>query len=399
MNMSEQEKNAPTREEIMEMVYENWKPCLAEECIPLDEACGRIVSRDVYAVNTIPVVRSSAMDGIAVRSADFAGGQMPDTSNWEYGVDYIRADTGDDFDDGFDAVIAIEEVQMEEGKITLNCNPAEIHPGKCVRPRGSMVEASELLLQKGFEITPLRLASLATGGIKEVWVKKKPVVAFIPTGSELIPAGETLKRGQNIDANSLLIRELVKGWGAEIRLMPIVKDQMKDLEGALLAALEQADLVLINGGSSKGSEDYSIALIEKYGKVLQHYVRSAPGRPMSVSIVRDKLVINVPGPTFAAMAVSDWAVKPAIDFCYERCDRVPQTIKAILEKDMMSPPFMEIYTRVIVSCRDGVYYATPLGRAARMGDGFGKCNGILVTELNKKGYKEGEEVTVKLIQG
>lgn len=397
MNMSEQEKNAPTRAEIMEMVYENWKPCRKEECIPLDEACGRIVSRDVYAVNTIPVVRSSAMDGIAVRSADFAGGQMPDTSNWQYGVDYIRADTGDDFDDRFDAVIAIEEVQMEEGKITLNCNPAELHPGTCVRPKGSTVEASELLIPKGYEITPLRLAALATGGIKEVWVRKKPVIAFIPTGSELIPAGETLKRGQNIDANSLLIRELVKGWGAEILLMPIVKDQMKDLEGALLSALEQADMVLINGGSSKGSEDYSIALIEKYGKVLQHYVRSAPGRPMSVSIVQDKLVINVPGPTFAAMAVSDWAVKPAIDFYFDRCDRVPQTIKAILEKDMMSPPFMEIYTRVIVSCRDGVYYATPLGRATRMGDGFGKCNGILVTELNKKGYKEGEEVTVKLI--
>lgn len=398
MKMTEKEKNAPTRAEIMNLLFESWNPKRTAETVPLDGACGRITAEDVYAVNTIPVVRSSAMDGIAVRSADFAGGVMPDTRSWEYGVDYIRADTGDDFDDRFDAVIAIEDVIKEDGEqIVLTCDPAEIKSGRCVRPQGSMVKAGELLIPQGYEITPLRLAALATGGVKEVRVMKRPVVAFLPTGSELIPAGTPLQRGQNIDANSLLMRELIRSFGGEPMLLPIVKDQMTQLESALLSALENADIVLINGGSSKGSEDYSIVLIEKYGTVLQHYVRSAPGRPMSVSIVHKKLIVNVPGPTFAAMAVSDWAVKPAIDHYLERVDQLPQTVTAVMEEDMMSPPFMEIYKKVIVRFEDGVYYAKPLEREARMDDGSGRCNGILVTELGKKGYQKGEQVQIKLI--
>lgn len=395
--MNNQEMKAPTRKEIMQMVYEHWSPKREEESIALEDACGRIVSRDVYAVNTLPLVRASAMDGIAVKSADFADGKMPDTEKWDYGVDYIRADTGDDFMDDFDAVIPIEEVQMKDGRLTLTCDPKEIAPGKCVRPSGSMVKEGELLLPKGYKITPYRMAALATGGVKTVWVAKKPRVTFIPTGSELIPAGHVPERGQNIESNSLMIRELAKEWGARIDCMPVIRDQMTELEDALLAALKESDIVLINGGSSKGSEDYSIPLIQKYGEVLQHYVSSAPGRPMSVSLVHGKLIINVPGPTLAAFAVADWAVRPAISYYLQAEEKMSDEVDVILEKELKSPPFMEIYTRVIVSERDGVYYAAPLSREARMEDGFGRCNGILVTELGRKGYQAGDKAKVKMI--
>ncbi|MCD7982479.1 MAG: molybdopterin molybdotransferase MoeA [Clostridiales bacterium] len=397
MEMSPKEKNAPKRREIVQMILDNWHPERGEECIPLTESCGRVVSRDVAAVNTLPVVRSSAMDGIAVKSAAFADGQMPDTESWVYGEDYVRADTGDDFPDAFDAVIQIEQVEMLEKGIRLSVNPKEIVPGRCVRPSGSMVKAGELLLPAGSRITPYRLASLATGGVKEVRVAKKPVVTFLPTGSELIPAGQEPKRGENIESNSLMIREFVREWGGEIVCRPVIKDQMRDLEEALLSAVESSDIVLINGGSSKGSEDYSIPLIEEYGTLLQHYVASAPGRPMSVSLVRDKLVINVPGPTLAALAVSDWAVRLAISYFLREAAKPSDEIEVILEEKLMSPPFMEIYTRVIVTEREGVYYARPLGREARMEDGAGRCNGILVTELGRKGYQAGEKARVKLL--
>ncbi len=393
--MNRQEMKAPTRKEIMQMVYERWNPNREEECVALEEACGRIVSKDVFASNTLPLVRASAMDGIAVRSADFSEGKMPDTEAWIYGVDYIRADTGDDFSDDFDAVIPIEEVRMENDRVILSCDPKEICPGKCVRPSGSMVKEGELLLPKGYKITPYRMAALATGGVKQVWVLKKPRVTFIPTGSELIPAGQVPGRGQNIESNSLMIRELAKEWGAEIACMPVIKDQMTELEDALMSAVEASDIVLINGGSSKGSEDYSIPLIEKYGQVLQHYVSSAPGRPMSVSLVQDKLIINVPGPTLAAFAVADWAVRPAISYYLQSVEQVSHEVEAILEKELKSPPFMEIYTRVIVTKREGIYYAMPLGRDARMEDGAGRCNGILVTELGRKGYQAGDKVKIK----
>ncbi len=398
MEMSPKEKNAPKRREIVQLILDNWHPVRGEECIPLAEACGRVLSRDAFAVNTLPVVRSSAMDGIAVRSADFAGGQMPDTESWIYGEDYIRADTGDDFPDAFDAVIQIEQVEMLETGIRLSVDPNEIVPGRCVRPAGSMVMAGELIVPAGYRVTPYRLASLATGGVKEVWAANRPVVTFLPTGSELIPAGQEPKRGENIESNSLMIREFVREWGGEAVCRPVIKDQMHDLEEALLSAVESSDIVLINGGSSKGSEDFSIPLIEEYGTLLQHYVASAPGRPMSVSLVRDKLVINVPGPTLAALAVSDWAVRSAISYFLQEEKQPADEIEVILEEKLPSPPFMEIYTRVIVTERDGLYYARPLGRDARPEDGAGRCNGILVTELGRKGYQSGEKARVKLLE-
>lgn len=395
--MTEQEKNALCRNEIVAMMCQVWKPETAEECIPLTESCGRILSRDAFAINTLPLVRASAMDGIAVKADAFAGGVMPDTSGWILGEDYVRADTGDDFPDAYDAVIPIEEVEMKEQGIALSCDPTQIVPGKCVRPSGSMVKEGELVVPRGYKITPYRVASLATAGVKEVWVSRKPVVTFIPTGSELIPAGETPRRGQNVESNGLMIRELVTGWGAEFHSQPIVKDQMTQLEDALLTAVEASDIVLINGGSSKGSEDYSIPLIEKYGEVLQHYVRSAPGRPMSVSIVKHTLVINIPGPTLAAFAVCDWAAKYAIDHFLGAAETLGKEVEAILDKDVKCPPFMEIYTRVIVEEKDGAYHASPLGRDSRMDDGAGRCNGILVTELGRHGYQAGDHAKVKLI--
>lgn len=397
MEMNPKERNAPKRNEIVQMMLDNWHPGRKEERISLAEACGRVVSRDVFAENTLPVVRSSAMDGIAVKSAAFAEGRMPDTESWVYGEDYVRADTGDDFPDDYDAVIQIEQVEMLEAGIRLSVDPKEIVPGRCVRPSGSMVRAGERILPAGTRITPYRLASLATGGVKELWVAKKPVVTFLPTGSELIPAGREPERGENIEANSLMIREFIREWGGEPVCRPVIRDQMHDLEKALLSAVETSDIVLINGGSSKGSEDYSIPLIEEYGTLLQHYVASAPGRPMSVSLVRNRLVINIPGPTLAALAVSDWAVRPAVSYFLREEAKPSGEIEAVLEEKLMSPPFMEIYTRVIVTEREGTCYARPLGREARMEEGTGRCNGILVTELGKKGYQAGEKVRVKLL--
>lgn len=396
---TEAEKKALSRAEITKLMIEAWQPEQKEECILLTEAEGRILSRDTVAVHSLPVFRSSAMDGIAVRSADFSDGKMPDTENWQYGTDYVRADTGDDFLDAFDTVIPIEEVELLENGVRITSDPAEIVKGKFVRPCGSMVKKDELIVPKGYCITPYRMASLATGGVKEVWVSKRPVVTFLPTGSELIPAGEIPARGQNIESNSLMVGSLVRGWGAEYRCMPIVRDQMTQLRDALTEAVEQSDIVLINGGSSKGSEDLSIPLLQEMGQVLQHYVRSAPGRPMSVSLVGQTLVINVPGPTLAAFAVCDWAVKPAV-YCYQGyAEQNESETMAVLEEDLNSPPFMEIYTRVILTKKDGQWYAKPIGRSASMEEGAGKCNGILVTELGRKGYKAGETVKIKNING
>jgi molybdopterin molybdotransferase/putative molybdopterin biosynthesis protein len=395
--MNQQEKNAPSRKAILEMIYENWQPRRAKDIMAVDNTCGRVTAQDVYAINTIPLVRASAMDGIAVRSSDFADGNMPDTSTWVYEKDYVRADTGDDFPDAFDAIIRIEDVTITDGILTLSCDPKEICPGTNVRPSGSIVKGGELVIPKGYRITPYRLAAIATAGVKNLYVTKKPKVTFIPTGNELIAPGLIAKRGENVEANSLMMRELVQSWGGIFKCMPIVRDQMKDLESALLSAVQSSDIVLINGGSSKGFEDYSITLLEKCGTILQHYVASAPGRPMCVALVNGKLVINVPGPTLAAFAVADWAVHSAISYFLMETETISTETEAILESDIQCPPHMEIYTRLIVSEKDNKRYAKPIPKHASIGDGMGRCNAILVTEPSKSGYKTGETIRIRLI--
>lgn len=173
----------PTRKQVIETLFQQWNPTSRTEYVPLDSALGRVLVRDMYAQVSIPVVRASAMDGVAVRSAAFSGG-IPDTSSWTAGTDFVRADTGDDFDDRFDAVIPIEQAAvLPEGGLSL-APGLSVPAGMNIRPCGSSVREGELLALKDQELCSFDLACLAMGGITQVEVYQKPRIAFLPTGSE-----------------------------------------------------------------------------------------------------------------------------------------------------------------------------------------------------------------------
>ena len=140
----------PSREEALADFFAAWEPARSVEYVALDDAVGRVLACDLASTNTLPVVRASSFDGIAVKSAAFANG-MPDTSSWKPGVDYVRADTGDDFPDAFDAVVMIEKaVVREDGSVTFD-DDVTVEPGSGVRPAGSTLRAS---LQSHMHITP-----------------------------------------------------------------------------------------------------------------------------------------------------------------------------------------------------------------------------------------------------
>ena len=250
----------PTRAQVCEALFQRWEPVYETETIPVQAALGRVLPRDQYARVTIPVARASAMDGIAVCAGRFQQG-MPDPAGWKLGEDFCRADTGDDFDDRFDAVIPIERVKIsEKGRLTF-LEELQVRPGDNIRPRGSVIRAGELVARKHRQLRPFDLACLALGGIAQVEVYRKPRVAFLPTDSELVPLGAPVGRGQNIDSNSVLAQAMLTEMGAEPLCYPIVPDQPEALAEALEQALQAADVVLLNGGSSKGAEDYQ--LVEK----------------------------------------------------------------------------------------------------------------------------------------
>ena len=200
--MVNMDKNPLSRKEALERLFSRWSAPENTEIIPVQGAIGRVIVQDYYAKHNIPVVRASMMDGVAVDSARFVDG-MPDTSKWRLGTDYVRADTGDDFDDRFDAVIRIEDAELlPDGGLELKISKP-VTKGLSIARSGSTVTEGAKLSNKGLPLRATDLAALAIGGITEVEVYKKPKVAFIPTGSELINARWVVGRQPHVSSLSM----------------------------------------------------------------------------------------------------------------------------------------------------------------------------------------------------
>ena len=331
----------PTRKQVLQTLFETWDPEISTETIPIDTALNRVLARDYEALHAIPVVRASAMDGVAVAAERFAHG-MPDTSAWRLGEDFCRADTGDDFDDRFNAVIPIEDVSISAaGQLTISPD-VHVRPNMNVRPRGSTIQQGARVGRKHRILRAFDLACLAMGGITEIEVYTRPRVAFLPTGSELIALGEKLRRGANIDSNSVLVKNMLLEMGAEPILYPIVKDCKEALHAALEQAISAADVVIISGGSSKGSEDFNAQILEERGAALFHWVAAAPGKPLCVAVIDNKPVINIPGPPVAMFYGMDWCIRAIVNRLLHTPIPKRQTIRGELTEEIVSPAAMEI---------------------------------------------------------
>jgi molybdopterin molybdotransferase len=388
----------PTREQALRDFFEAWTPHDGTELVPLEQAAGRITAKELRSANTLPVYRVSACDGIAVDSSKFADG-VPDCSGWHIGQEFARADTGDDFEDRFDAVIPIEEVDLtEENRIAYLSPDLNVVPGFNVFPRGSTLMAGDRLIGANLPLRPTDLASLAMGGISMVPVWKKPKVAFIPTGSELIPQGMHPKRGENVDTNSILVQHTLQEMGAEPIVFPIVPDVTVELKKRLDEALSVADIVVINAGTAKGGEDYNYSLLGQEGKLIHHYIAAAPGRPLALAVIGSKPVINLPGPTIAAFFGMDWCVRAAVDrFLHIPLQKRPH-VRGVLMEDIRSTPQMAILCRMnAVRTPDGCELY-PLS----FHDSMAMCmasNAMYVCDVGESGRDKGEILEVELLRG
>ena len=393
-------ENLISKEEALSCIHEVWNPTVQTEQVRLADAADRVLAEDQFAQYDLPVVRASAMDGIAVRSADFAE-SMPDTGSWELGEDYVRADTGDDFDDRFDAVIAIENVTfLPDGGLQLSPD-TKVTKGFNVKPCGADVKKGTLLAQAGKRLTALDLAAIGMGGADCVTVRKKPVVAFVPTGSELVPAGAQLHRGQNFDTNSLLVRQLLLEFGAEPLMHEIVPDSPAQIEAAFNEALPQADIVLLNAGTSKGQEDYTYRLLETRGNVLFHGVAAVPGRPMSAAVIDGKPVVNLSGPTFAAFNSMDWAVRNLVSRFLGTEPRKRAVVPAVLTEPLRTPPFLSLTASLHLEKQaDGTYATTPIALRGPRAAGTAAAltaNGIYISTPGEKAHAAGDTILVELL--
>ena len=299
------------RQEALDGILSRCRFAPETEWLPTEEAFGRVLAEDMVSKNTLPNHLTANRDGVAVYFHRFASG-MPDTASWQEGVDYVFSNTGIGIPGDFDTEILIEQVRFdEEGRIRFTQAPA--CKGENTLSVGSELKEGERLARKGQTLTPSLMALLAKGGHTCFPVVRKPVVAFLPTGSELVPAGEFLPLRKNVDANSVLVRGKLLEWGAEPLIYPICKDDPDALRAALTGALSKADIVLLNAGSSKGTDDFSHQVLHEVGEMLNQQVDTGPGKHTSYTMAGRVPIVGLSGPTTCCDYTCEWYVKPLID--------------------------------------------------------------------------------------
>ena len=325
---------AMTRDAARDSLLEKVSFSPAMENVPLTGALGRVAAETVRALDDLPNRPASQRDGVAVRFSAFEHG-APDTSGWKEGTDYVFSNTGIGILGDFDTVVRIEEVEFLNDAPVFPVPPAE--RGQLVSPAGSRMRKGDVLVERGDVLTPLLLAHLATGGHIEVPVWKKPRVAFIPTGNELLPPGVPLPPGKNTDSNSIMMYGKIVQWGGEPVMYPIQPDDPTALTRALEDALARADIVAINGGSSEGTDDYTIQVLSAVGTIQNHMILNGPGAHTSCTVSHGgKPIVGIPGPSVGAEFVADWFIKPLIDRYYGLPLDAPQVTAVYRGEDL--PP-------------------------------------------------------------
>jgi putative molybdopterin biosynthesis protein len=383
---------------------------LAIETIPLDEAAlGRVLAEAVWAKISSPHYHASAMDGFAVRAKETVGAQPSTPLSLTIGHQAKYVDTGDPLPEGFDAVIPIENVESldRKGKVVGDIRkPAKIRirsavaPWASVRPMGEDIVATQLVLAAGEVLRPVDLGAIAAAGIRELQVARQPRVAVLPSGTELVPIGTTLKPGDILEYNSIVLAAQVRGWGGLPTRFAIVPDDFEVLLERVAGAAREHDLVLLNAGSSAGAEDYSARVVEKLGTLLVHGVAVRPGHPVILGMIRDGErrvpIVGVPGYPVSAALTGEIFVEPLLARWIGRRPLELAVLDAQLTHKISSPGGDDDYVRVVVGKVGEKTLAAPLARGAGVITSLVKADGLLLLPGGVQGVEAGEKVSIHL---
>ncbi len=365
------------------------------ELIPSAEAFGRITARAHYAKICSPHYNASSMDGIAVKSEDTkdASERTPVTLAPEM---FTPVDTGDPLPEDRDAVIMVEDV------IFSNDGTAKIYsaarPFMNVRQIGEDICMGDMLVPSFTEITPTLAGALLAGGNIEAEVLKRPVFGIIPTGDEIVSPNENPGKGEILEFNSTVFSGMLKEFGADSIVYPIVPDKKELLKCALGTAITECDGVLILAGSSAGRDDYTKDIIAEAGQVLVHGIAVKPGKPAVLGASGNVPVIGLPGYPVSAIVIMNEIVKDVVSLYYEKKALPVKKIKAKLGRRVVSSLKYEEFVRVTVGKVGGGFVAVPVSGGAGVITSFTKADGILRVPQNLEGINTGEDVEIELLR-
>ena len=364
------------------------------EVIPAEDSLGRMTAKAVYARCCSPLFNAAAMDGIAVTAKQTQGASQENPLTLTKGVDFQIVDTGDPVRPPYDAVIMAEDL-LEKDEEHVQILEA-VSGWQHVRPIGEDIVAGEMLIPGGHKIRPIDIGVLISGGILKVEVVKKPKIGLIPTGTEIIEPDKEPKEGDIIESNSRMFAAMtVNDGGIPCRYSPVEYDYEK-IKAAIKRALDENDIVVVNAGSSAGTEDYTVHILREIGEVLVHGVAIKPGKPVILSIVEGKPVIGLPGYPVSAYIDFENFVRPVMDLMSGERHLSGHTVKAVLSKRLVSSLKHQEYVRVKVGKVGDKLIASPLARGAGAAMSLVRADGFCIIGQNCEGVEAGEIVEVEL---
>jgi molybdopterin molybdotransferase len=377
-----------TVEEALARVLAAFQP-LPSERVPVLETLGRVLAEDVYADMDIPPLTNTAMDGYAVQAADTAGASpehpVPLRIVHDLAAGYttdvavtsgtaIRIMTGAPIPPGADAVVRFEDTERDEERVNIF---KEVPVGKNVRQAGEDVKKGALILPQGTEIRPQEVGMLAALGHKEALVHRRPQVAILATGDEVIEVDAPWQPGKIRNANSYSNAAQVVRYGGVPLLLGIARDDVGELTDRIRAGLEQgADLFLTSGGVSVGDFDVVKKVLAAEGEMDFWRVRMKPGKPLAFGRIGGVPLLGLPGNPVSVMVSFELFARPAILKMLGKTKLTKPTVEATLLDEVRRKDDRRHFLRVMLEEREGKYFARLTG---------GQGSGILLSMVRAQG--------------
>lgn len=397
--------NVVSVEEGKKMMLETFKEFNFElEEINILDSINRVLAEDILAYNNVPEFNRSTVDGYAVKSSDTHGasesipsflsllGEVRMGENTDIKIssgEAIYVPTGGMIPDGADAVIMIEYAEKLDDSTLMAYKPLSC--GENTILKGDDIKKGEKVIEKGKKLTPQDIGALAALGISKIKVFKKPRFFIISTGDEIVDIDEKLTMGKVRDINGYALYSLIVKLGGEVVGRSIVKDDFELLRNSVEEALFLSDIVIISGGSSVGTRDYTSKVINSFnGKgVFIHGVSIKPGKPTIIGEGKGKPIIGLPGHPVSSIIVFKVFIEYFMKYMMNVKENINKTT-AILDFNFPSSPGKETYQMVNTIERNGKTYAVPSFGKSGMITLLSKSDGYIVLKPHEEGISKGD---------
>lgn len=396
-------------EEALKVVLDSVKKMDAGKAVIID-SFGRTLAEDIKSGCDIPAFNYSAMDGYAVRSADTKGAyagkgaKLKVAGEFRAGGDFsarveegqaVKIMTGAPIPEGADAIVMVEDTKMEDSIVEVF---EEAETGDNIRLAGEDIKKGDLVIKKGTLLREGHVGMLAALGIPEVNVTRRPKVAILATGDEVISIDEDMKPGKVRNSNAYSLHAQVLGCGAIPVNKGVARDDIAGLKAKLQSCLD-CDIIITSGGVSMGEYDYVKDVMIDLGMELKFWkVAMRPGKPNLFGVINGKPFFGLPGNPVSTMIGFEVFVRPAVLKMSGRISDDRREVEALLEEDIKKKKGLKFFIRAQTRWEDGGYITRTTGaQGSGILSSMAKADSIIILPEDKERVNKGEKVPVRLL--